>query len=250
MPNLDTYGPLLKVTRAKRHIRDLQSLIDSFIGDNPHRIEFHEDDDGVEIVSVFDRPLPNETATIIGDAIHNLRVALDHLAAQAVKAGGQEPSRNTGFPIYKAEVDFDGGITSKLSGAPDAFIDFVKGLKPYRAAKDGSAGNTQLWALSQLDNLDKHLVLLPTISVLTVKNVRIITPQGGGLTIGQLEVSGNGKIARMAGKGAEYHADPDAIFSVSFTNTKLVDGENVIGVLSELEKGVSHIIADAAQLSF
>ena len=77
MPSkINLIGPKLKVARARRHTRDLSSLLDTFITDNPHRIEFCETSKGLEVISHFETPLPIETAAILGDSLHNLRASL------------------------------------------------------------------------------------------------------------------------------------------------------------------------------
>ena len=66
MPSkINLIGPKLKVARARRHTRDLSSLLDTFITDNPHRIEFCETSKGLEVISHFETPLPIETAAIL-----------------------------------------------------------------------------------------------------------------------------------------------------------------------------------------
>ena len=73
-------GPLLKIERAKKHISDLSSLIDSFNSRDPYRLvsdraSTSADDCGM-IFNVREE-LPEEVPLFIGDAIHNLRASLD-----------------------------------------------------------------------------------------------------------------------------------------------------------------------------
>ncbi len=252
--NVDLLGPRLKLARANRHIRDLHSLFETFVGDNPHRVEVNQDpDDGdFRVIGVFERPLPNETATIIGDAIHNLRACLDHLAAEAVRVGGQQaPDRNTGFPIYLGEADFNGGIASKLKGAPAAFTELVKNLTPFKTHTNGTTGNVLLWLLGQLDNLDKHLVLLPTVSVISIPFFQFLHPDGSVMaSFTNTQVGGDGKVnaIRISGDGIKAEISGEPTFSVAFKDTGLVDGEDVVKLLSALSQEVSRILAEAKKL--
>lgn len=253
MASIDVLGPRLKVTRAKAHIRNLESVLEAFIADNPHRVEFYEDTQqpGIAVRGAFDRPLPNDTPTIIGDAIHNLRASLDHLAANAVRAAGGTPDRNTGFPIYKCEADFKGGAKSKLAGAPDAFVAFVEGLKPYKDCADGSGGNMRLWVLGQLDNLDKHMVLLPSVGVLTV-SFEVTDPSGAVVAdVRDMSVSGDGHVnaVSIGGKGLQYEIKGEPSYRIQFSDTGLVDDASVGGVLLSLEEACSDIIREAAKLN-
>lgn len=250
---LDPFGPKLKVVRAKHHVRDLETLFDNFVVNNPHRVNVHthRDEPGV-FLDVVGAPLPNETASIIGDAIHNLRAALDHLAAEAVRAGGNKPNRDTGFPIYLKEGDF-GGAKSKLAGAPQGFFDFVAGLRPYETCTDGSPGNRRVWQLGQLDNLDKHITLLPTIGVVTAPGLRVLSAQGDEIwRFKHIQATGHGHVPMVSvrGVGLQYELDGEPTFAVRFSNTNLVDGEYVIPLLQTLTDTVSVIVADAAKLVF
>src|SRR5215217_3489518 len=76
-----------KVARAKKHLADLIVLRNTFIGQaEPDMIKVDTDPETgneiTKIVQIFDPP-PG-IALIAGDAIHNLRSALDHLAYQLV----------------------------------------------------------------------------------------------------------------------------------------------------------------------
>jgi len=77
---------LAKSERAERHIYDLQREWNTFKESNPYRV-IHEDDINIgqriyRICEVWE--IPCRISIIAGDAIHNLRCALDHLAYQMV----------------------------------------------------------------------------------------------------------------------------------------------------------------------
>ena len=69
MGKINLFGPRLKIARAKRHIADLEHLIEAFFSDNPYRIGMDNcpDTGGLRVLAEFGRPLPNDAATIIGD---------------------------------------------------------------------------------------------------------------------------------------------------------------------------------------
>jgi hypothetical protein len=101
----------VKVERAKEHIRDLEAEVSSFLSTNPYMVGTKRDPQTRRLIYYLvsvRNPSPRISA-IIGDVIHNLRSALDHLAYQLVLAGGARPSTQTYFPIsedatkYKAE---------------------------------------------------------------------------------------------------------------------------------------------------
>ncbi len=51
------------------------------------------------------QPIPHHLSLVIGDIVHNLRSAFDHLAYQAVIAGGDTPTTNTEFPVSWDSAD-------------------------------------------------------------------------------------------------------------------------------------------------
>jgi hypothetical protein len=74
-----------KIERANKHIKDLDLVNRSFIDPEPYVVEPHYDpnwgDKGRTIYRVLGLPtIPDDISLITGDAIHNLRSALDHLA--------------------------------------------------------------------------------------------------------------------------------------------------------------------------
>src|SRR5579871_3852534 len=95
----------LKTQRAKDHIRDLDTAIQAFRDSDPYGFRVEDDlqtGDQVHRIQIRSET-PEHFALLIGDAVHNLRTALDHLAWQLVLANGQVPTSGPGgtqFPIY------------------------------------------------------------------------------------------------------------------------------------------------------
>ena len=108
-------------------------------------------------------------ALIIGDALHNLKSALDILYYQTFEAVAPgKADHRTRFPIRNEREQLisgiDGGLKEKgLAGdsrvalVVDLLLDIVK---PYQA------GNRPIWALHDLNILDKHQLLLPVFDVM------------------------------------------------------------------------------------
>ncbi|MGA2624481.1 MAG: hypothetical protein ABSF91_11550 [Bacteroidota bacterium] len=148
-------GARLKLVRAKRHIEELHNVIQTFIDSKPYRIVKRENPAGdlvycVEIV----QQLPPELGAIIGDAIHNIRSALDLLAWQLVTAGGGQPNNHTFFPISRTQASFEQTMQQCLAGASTRALRFIKRLKPWLG------GNKTLVQLHSLDIVDKHRMIL------------------------------------------------------------------------------------------
>lgn len=151
-------GPRLKLERAKRHIDELAPLVRDFLAGNPYEIiEETDPETGKHSARVKIHADPDPGwSLVIGDAIHNLRSALDLLYYQLVIANRKTPSTRDEFLISNSEADFHNGarpILWKRVGN-QAFEIIRDRVKPYRG------GNNALWCLHQLDIVDKHRLLL------------------------------------------------------------------------------------------
>ena len=153
-------GPLLKLNRAKFHIECLKAAIAAFIATQPHAFVMEENAElgqvTYKVVKVD--PLPPIISAIVGDALYNLRAALDHLAQQfyLVGSGSSAQSSEVAFPIFKDISSYRDNFRRKVKGMREDAIAFIESTKPYR----GDGGTEALWKLHALNNIDKHRVVL------------------------------------------------------------------------------------------
>jgi hypothetical protein len=103
-----------------------------------------------------DSPGP-DIATITGDALHDLRAALDHLAQQLYLVGfGSASYRDqTSFQIAQTPKKFRAGLPGRVHGMRQDAIDAICALEPYVGGK-----GTDLWVLHRLNNIDKHRLIV------------------------------------------------------------------------------------------
>jgi hypothetical protein len=108
---------------------------------------------------------PNDPAwpLIVGDIIHNLRSALDHIVCQLAILHGNDISccDATYFPICICKPDFKKAEKrlQDLISAP-AFT-LIEELQPYKAADRGKRPIADvLWTVHKLDIIDKHRIML------------------------------------------------------------------------------------------
>ena len=149
----------LKVERAKQHIADLEVATRAFLDSNPYEVRAKDDPQTgqlvYEVVSVRDASTCIPLAA--GEAIQQLRSALDHLAYQLFQTGAYlqgVKEREVYFPIFetsKAKSEFLG--TRK--GTRKDVIDTIDEIEPYKGGK-----GHRLWVLNRLNNIDKHRQLL------------------------------------------------------------------------------------------
>ena len=111
MSHADLSVVLVKIYRAKTHLDDFDAQAKLITGACRKAIIRERDEQRSEHVFRLDRvpAVPPMLSAIIGDAIHNLRVSLDHLAWQLVITTGKQPNKNTSFPIRKTARRPDSG---------------------------------------------------------------------------------------------------------------------------------------------
>ena len=162
-----------KLARADDHLNVLGDLIEAFVRPPAGQVEPYgafteEDQETGETVlrgTVAADPPLGEIGVIIGDALHNLRSGLDHLAW---KLGG-DPPPNPGqseFPIFLDRDAFRGsqrgrsGYT-KIEGLDDHAQAIIEDIQPF----NGGQERHPLWLLHELSRQDKHRLPLLTGAV-------------------------------------------------------------------------------------
>ncbi|MDA8303258.1 MAG: hypothetical protein M0005_17365 [Actinomycetota bacterium] len=91
---------------------------------------------------------PARLAALIGDCVHNLRSALDHLATYLLEANGARPSPGTHFPIALTQDVFAHTI-SAFAPLPQQARDTLLAVQPFQLGSE-SADAHELWVLHQL----------------------------------------------------------------------------------------------------
>jgi hypothetical protein len=160
-------GVRQKIDRAKHHFFELSTAISQWgtskEEDGPFFVNHHPDRKNMVIRLGEVRANDPAWPLIVGDIVHNLRSALDHLVCQLAILNGNDISccASTYFPICICRSDFKKAnrmIEPLLT--PVAFAD-IETLQPYNAPnveKEPSSNN--LWVISKLDIIDKHRMLL------------------------------------------------------------------------------------------
>lgn len=96
------------------------------------------------------KTLPIDVLTSAGDAIHNLRSSLDHLAWHLAHWGGNRPKERCGFPIGSSLENYETIKARKVAGMSPEAQNAIDALHPYKG------GNDPLWRIHFLDIADKH----------------------------------------------------------------------------------------------
>ena len=149
----------VKTKRAKKHIIELSQAIDAFMATDPY-IVFSKDNPQTSQRTYyvhFSKEIPIEFSAILGDAIQNLRSALDHLAVHLVNIGPPGPrAKRVYFPIFETATEYEAGKMGKIQGMGKDAIKAIDGVQPYTRG-DG----WPLWNMQTMNNVDKHNLLIP-----------------------------------------------------------------------------------------
>jgi hypothetical protein len=103
MENSIFRDPKLKLKRANKHISELDSMLRTYCANiDPARV--YEDADGGLHSLQFKvaQPMPEDVPLILGDAIHNLRCALDIMTCERIILDGGMPNKWTRFPFHNS----------------------------------------------------------------------------------------------------------------------------------------------------
>lgn len=157
-------GSRLKVKRAGRHLNELERKVGAFLRRHPDRFSSKLDKDDLRYV-IYDLPPvpapPNTFGPIVGDIVHNLRSALDHiawnLALRNLEGTDTTPYDRTAFPILDniRPQSIDWFYRCVQDVLPDA-IPIIEELQP-----DHGSDTVQIHPLVILNGLwngDKHRV--------------------------------------------------------------------------------------------
>lgn len=169
-----------KIKRGVQHVDALNREIDRIFTKRKRppgfqvRHEFHPEDETFRIVISKVDQLPLKVGTLVGDAVHNFRSALDQLVFELafIDNGGSETGLGkTGFPASTDIDNFRGGhVQNKLlAGMTQKHRAMIKRFQPYQVRKELRPRHL-LTFLDDLSNDDKHRLLQPML----------IAPQGFG----------------------------------------------------------------------
>lgn len=247
MPKPSSIDHFCKLNRAARHLTELDAVLEDFL-----RPDCYEIVNESEIVG----ELPDSSAeprrgrvrrkvqfkrtppllywgTIVGDVVHNLRAALDHLVF--IISYRNDPAtfaedKTTAFPICDSPSDFRGPkrrgweTHHEIRGLPEEAKTIIEGLQPFQGGNEFLATNP-LRILREMDDIDKHRTIhLTGWSAHTVSWDVTHVPQGvhvhslkvhppgpieSGAVLAELEITSPADIAAL-------YTDKEFLFTIAF----------------------------------
>jgi hypothetical protein len=238
-----------KVKRAYKHIFDLQILTTEFAKSGFHSVTVEECTwthgwlrNELAITINPTGAFRVQVALITGDALHNLRSALDLTYYQSVLACEGEPTNWTRFPVFDTR--------EKLIQATDQAVKderitevvrkfLVDVIKPYEA------GNYTIWALHRLNMRDKHELLIPTFEMMGIRGIRLRNHEDILLDYPAVLTSGSCRQRldeTYYGRNPVVESQGEAATGIGFNYGIPFEGENVIRTLDGIAKEVTRTI--------
>jgi hypothetical protein len=147
--------PYSKIGWAERHLRSLDAATREFCTPaKAYTLSSYDDTEQKQYVFRMKvNNIPAEICLMVGDAIYNIRAALDQTIWALARINGI-PS-HTQFPIVEVLTRKSlERFGSQVSGVPDEAFCEIKALQPYH--RGDAFKSHPLWRLNELCNLDKH----------------------------------------------------------------------------------------------
>lgn len=244
---IDIHSIDLKVGRAETHQKTLKATLDRIGKFRLYRFALKIEREGLDhtYYAVKPSPVPDNFMVELGDCLHNLRSALDHLACHLVRVSRGASPNKASFPVCGQEFR-----TNPCTGAEEPCLQIdvtpeirerIDAIQPYKGTDTG----TRLRLLHQLDIVDKHRGQLLTAAAAgggrrtyTLAN----WPQASGRAIGKLswiseEPLQDGKpCVRFSHETPQFEIDPylEVFVKILFSDGSPGVGQSVISVVDDL----------------
>ena len=244
-------GVRAKIERAKKHVGELQIALGAFYQTNPYVVRPEDDANTGDLIYRLcaAASIPIEIPIIVGDVLHNLRSAMDHLVWQLVEANGNAPrERATCFPVGESPEKHESRADRSAKGVCEEAMNLIADAKPYKG------GDDDLWHVHELNNIDKHRLLLPAATY----NQSLDIPTQGGLialpsTIPLLFEEGKVLLritaaARAGGISEQMGGHPQFSFHVALAEPDDIRREPLVPTLIRLCRAVDGLVGRFAHL--
>jgi hypothetical protein len=257
-PNTNFFQARLKLFWADQHVRKAYGIWQAFLQTDFCEIGIEDQFEGEKKIgeclivrSVV--PLPAELILTIGDAVHNMRAALDYTVSEILH---WKDTRIT-FPMgetrdelvtsFRTEPEIVGSKTRK-KGRNAAVELAIRGIGEYIVEKirPYKGGHPTLWALGKLDNTDKHRLLIPVLVPQTISDVDTIDDNnnrmsGCSVTVGPGGICRALMVSGISGFKIQRYGKPTA--EIFFNEIGIIEGQPAFPALSAMLRGVNETIS-------
>jgi hypothetical protein len=238
------HGARLKIERAKKHVRDLNALLVSeAVQGHFHAIWVESDlDTGCDSLKFeLSQAVPEEFMCIVGDALHNLRTALEFIANDIEFSSTGQRTKYTKFPVCDTRDKLPAAINSGFKHAPEKVVNFIVDVvQPYEGG-----GGESIWALHALDIEDKHRLLIPYLQWQWIRNIRYKDESGEVFVVPEWAATEEHMPDFATGKKKVEVTDRGyATVSVVFAHGLPLGGRHIYQTLSQLASVVIRTVDD------
>jgi hypothetical protein len=240
----------LKLKRAKEHIDDLDAMIREFIEGSVYEVSVQRDsktsNEFVKIGPI--KSVPNDFALILGDAIHNIKSALD-FAWYALTFVDTPPKerRKIKFPLYPERLQLEMFLKDRkdqqsVFNLSDVLLSVIQ---PYK----GGNGDI-LIALNILSKIDKHRLLIPQIQIGRIDGLWAEDGNGEKFGIKWRLIPSSRALVLSCGKHRNVKVIKKGQLSATivFGKGTPMAGHLVVLTLRDFEKAVSGVLKSLAML--
>ncbi len=189
-----------KVWRSQHHLESIGREVVAFnrAEPSPYRLQSKMYAGGGKHVFYLhiNREFPPEWGVAFGEAIHDIRSALDHTVYQLTIDWRGRRLSNTGFPVFRQRADFrrHSSLIRGIGPGPQAFIEKLQPY-PHRRRVEHRA----LRLVHDRWNQDKHRVVHPT--GVELRRVEVYHPPGCTFEV-------NGRVLQDGARAVTIVCDP------------------------------------------
>jgi len=239
----------LKIDRANKHIDDLKSAILKLEGKKTSTIQLNSKTGFQELIHAVPELLDiarSDLSLIVGDAVHNLRSALDlawntliDILQNERSIPVESPKKSRKFPVMETRV----GVENALNGikvktlCPSLFELIVSDIQPYEAGQAGV-----IFALHNLDISDKHLVLLELRCNASIRGI-VVRQKDGEIVHGSgVAIHTDGSYVIPFDVSVEIHDKGELSFAITIEEAGIFKGLEISDLLSGFSQYVSYVV--------
>lgn len=243
------YQATLKAHWAEKRFNDLVEFMKAFRDRKPYTVTLERNPEtGKYLINVgMTEPMPANIQLMIGEIVHAQRSALDYLWMGLVRAIDPDKRKQT-FPFEESVELLKKSIQKTFQGTPfHAFVEraLINEIRAYSTAGIQGPLGRILYAIKELDNWDKHNLIVSTLGVTSVDRVTLEGDSIHDFTIENLQVTGNGK-AGLIGfsdcSNLKITNKPNPTFEIIIEKHGKIDGGLLLPMLFQFSQAIDKVL--------
>ena len=233
--------PRLKIERAKYHVNDLSGKINAYLAQKPYTLVFVRMKNSNRATPMLKSQIaiPPEFSLIIGDAVHNLRAALDHVIWQMIGHLATRPE-NVQYPFPTKPVSEDGFrsaiVGREIQRAGEHVVKTIISLN----AQPG--GDKLIYGVHTLDIADKHKLIVTTAETAMLDR-RWSIPDNPAISVNWIGATWTRTASDEVPDGwIEEQAKVQPTFFISFGDGEPFISQEIISALQNMVNRISRAV--------